>query len=166
MATTESSAPSSVRTDTALDRIADRVELEIDRLRRKRPHLEDRIDRASSIIVQHLACRRQRVIRVRIGASGQTTFLVNGSKGAAYTVDPADWSCSCPDYSYRGKGCKHSLAAYILRRAVMPARRLRTCDGCEGRFPRGEMVEVHENEHYFPGDILCLKCADKAGVER
>ena len=138
-----------MRTDTPLDRIADRVELEIDRLRTKRPHLEDRIDRASGIIVQHLACRRQRVIQVRIGASGQNTFLVNGSKGAAYTV-----------------GCKHSLAAYILRRAVMPARRPRTCDGCEGRFPRGEMVEVHENEQYFPGDLLCRSCADRAGVER
>jgi len=153
------------RTSTRLDQVADRIEQEIDWIRSKRPALSDRLDRAAGIIVQHLACRRQRVIRVRVGADGRVTFLVNGKGGVVYSVSPTDWSCSCPDYEYRGKGCKHSLAAYILRRAVMPARRLRTCDGCDSRFPRREMVEVHENEHYFPGDLLCRSCADRAGVE-
>lgn len=168
MATTESSAPSTVRTDI-LDRIADRVELEIERLRRKRPHLEERIDRAAGIIVTHLACPRSRLILVRIGASGQTTFLVNGTKTTPYEVDSVNWSCTCPDHEYRGKGCKHSLAAYILRRAALPARRLHTCCACDHRFPRGEIVEVqpeHENLTHFPGDFLCLACADRAGVPR
>ncbi len=168
MDTDQSSAPSTVRTDT-LDRLADRIEAEIDRIRRRRPHLEDRLDRAAGILVTHLACPRQRVIRVRVGVDGQARFLVNGKGGNVYTVLPADWSCSCPDYEYRGKGCKHSLAAYILRRAVLPAQRKRTCDGCDGRFPRGEMVEIqdhHENEQYFVGDLLCAGCADRAGVPR
>lgn len=148
-----------------LDRIAARVEEEIARLREKRPHLEERIDRAAGIIVQHLACRRQRTIRVRLHA-GHARFLVDGSNGTVYSITPTDWSCSCPDHHRRGGICKHGIAAYLVWRAAQPAVRKRTCDGCDQRFPRGEMAEVQENEQYFPGDLLCKQCADRAGVER
>ena len=64
----------------------------------------------------HLSCRRQRVIRVRV-RDGRTRFLVSGSGGAVYVVNPADWSCSYPDHHRRGAGCKHALACRALWRA-------------------------------------------------
>ncbi len=98
--------------------IAERIEQELDRLRAARPALSSRIDRAGDILVTHLACRRQNVIRVRVNASGPR-FLVSsaGSKGAVYVVDPASWDCSCPDAHRRGRGCKHALACWTLGRA-------------------------------------------------
>ncbi len=172
MDTDQSSAPSTVRTDT-LDRLADRIEAEIDRLRRKRPHLEERIDRAANIIVAQLSCRRGRPIRVRISPSGSARFLVNGSGGAVYTVNPESWTCSCPDHHRRDAVCKHALACYVLNRAAQPAPlttrvKVRECDGCQQTFARRDLVEVqheHQNEHHFPGDVLCRGCADRSGVE-
>ncbi len=98
--------------------IAERIEQELDRLRAARPALASRIDRAGNILVTHLSCRRQRVIRVRVGVDGPR-FLISStsSKGAVYVVDPANWSCSCPDAHRRGKGCKHALACWALGRA-------------------------------------------------
>ncbi len=100
--------------------IAERIEQELDRLRRfadaARPALATRIDRAGDILVTHLSCRRSNVIRVRVGADGPR-FLVSGSGGAVYVVDPASWECSCPDAHRRGKGCKHALACWALWRA-------------------------------------------------
>jgi hypothetical protein len=107
--------------------VADAVERELDRLRAARPHLDSRIERAENILVAHLSCKGtgRRVIRVRLGAGGHVRrFLVNGSGGAVYTVDPADWQCSCPDAHRRGKGCKHALACWALWRiSARPARR-------------------------------------------
>ena len=96
--------------------IAERVERELERLRAARPALAERVSRAENILVTHLSCRRQRVIRVRV-REGRPRFLVSGSAGAVYVVDPASWSCSCPDHHRRGKGCKHALACWALWRA-------------------------------------------------
>ena len=97
------------------EKIAGRVEAELERLKAARPHLAARIARAGDIVVTHLSCRRQSVIRVRV-AGGRARFLVRGSKGAVYVVDPTDWSCSCPDHHRRGTACKHSIACWALWR--------------------------------------------------
>ena len=103
-------------TTSVVETLAERVERELERVRAARPALSSCIGRAENILVTHLSCRRQRVIRVRVGAAG-ARFLVNGSGGAVYVVDPADWSCTCPDVHRRGKGCKHALACWALWRA-------------------------------------------------
>ncbi len=82
-----------------------------------RPALASRCDRAASIVVTHLSCRRARLIRVRVSEGGRPRFLVNGSEGAVYVVDPGRWECTCPDHHRHGKGCKHALAAWALWRA-------------------------------------------------
>ncbi len=140
-----------------LDALVERIEREIERLREKRPHLQARIDRAANLLVTHVSCPRQRVIRVRV-RRGRPRFLVNGSGGSVYVVDPADWSCSCPDFHRRGKGCKHSLAAYVLWRAARPAPKGLRCEACGDRFPRRVMVEVRESLTYHEGDLLCTPC--------
>lgn len=101
---------------SVVETIAERVERELERVRAARPALSSRISRAESIVVTHLSCRRQRMIRVRV-SGGQARFLVNGSAGAVYVVDPASWECSCPDAHRRGKGCRHALACWALWRA-------------------------------------------------
>ena len=103
-------------TITVAQNIAESVERELERLRAARPELASRVDRAANIVATHLSCRRQRVIRVRV-SGGVARFLVSGSKGAVYVVDPASWECSCPDAHRRGKGCKHALACWALGRA-------------------------------------------------
>jgi len=165
---TKSSALPPART-SPLEQIADRIEEEIQNLRARRPHLEARIDRAAGILVTHLACPRQRVIRFRIAANGRGSFLVNGSGGAVYTVDPTSWTCSCPDHHRRDAICKHALASFLLMRASLPARvQVRECDGCQQTFARRDLVEVqshHESDQWFPGDFLCKPCAGRGGVE-
>ena len=96
--------------------VAEAVERGFARLRASRPALSSRISRAENILVAHLSCRRQRLIRVRVNADG-ARFLVCGSGGAVYVVDPSEWGCSCPDAHRRGKGCKHALACWALWRA-------------------------------------------------
>jgi len=93
------------------------VEEALARLRQARPHLEGRLDRAATYLVVHMSSStRTRPIRVRIRRTGRPVFLVASltSGGVTYEVDPADWSCSCPDYHRRGSACKHALAAWIL----------------------------------------------------
>ncbi len=68
-------------TTLTIERIAEAVEAELARLRAARPALHSRIERAESIIVTHLSCRRARVIRVRV-RGGRPRFLVSGSGGA------------------------------------------------------------------------------------
>lgn len=106
-------------TMTVAQNIAESVERELDRVRAARPALASRVDRAANIVATHLSCRRQRVIRVRV-SGGVARFLVSGSKGAVYVVDPASWSCTCPDAHRHGKGCKHALACWALARAGGP----------------------------------------------
>ncbi len=100
-----------------VETVAERVERELERLRAARPHLSSRVSRAGNILVTHLSCRRQRPIRVRV-RDGRPRFLVTGSGGAVYVVDPRSWECSCPDAHRRGKGCKHSIACWALWRAT------------------------------------------------
>ncbi len=99
-----------------VEQIAQAVERELERVRVARPALATRAERAGNILVTHLSCRRQRMIRVRV-RDGRPRFLVSGSAGAVYVVDPASWECSCPDHHRRGKGCKHALACWALWRA-------------------------------------------------
>jgi hypothetical protein len=44
------------------------------------------------------------------------------------------------------------------------------CDRCGRRFPRRNLIELHEDNHdnltYFHGDRLCAECTDQAGVIR
>ncbi len=101
---------------SVVETIAERIEQELARVRTARPAIAERISRAEGIIVTHLSCRRQRTIRVRV-RDGRPRFLVSGSKGAVYVVDPVSWECSCPDAHRRGAGCKHALACWALWRA-------------------------------------------------
>ena len=102
-----------------LEHAAEAVERVLARLAEVRPHLAERIARAENIVVAHLSylsCGRQRLIRVRV-RDGRARFLISGSKGAVYVVNPGDWSCNCPDHHMRGAGCKHALASWALWRA-------------------------------------------------
>ena len=106
---------------TSVEQIAERIERELERLRAARPGLSSRISRAENVLVAHLSCRSQRLIRVRVNADG-ARFLVSGLGGAVYVVDPSDWGCSRPDAHRRGKGCKHALACWALwRGSARPA---------------------------------------------
>jgi len=71
---------------------AGRFEQELARLRAARPALASRISRVENILVKHVPCRRQRVIRVRV-RNGRPRFLVSGSAGAVYVGDPASREC-------------------------------------------------------------------------
>jgi hypothetical protein len=70
-------------------------------------------------------------------------------------------SCECQDFEYRGGPCLHIYAATIARAKT------RQCAGCSKRFPRREMVQVHE-EHdsltFFEGDTVCAGCALAHGI--
>ncbi len=158
-------APTAQQSTPEQEILLDRIEAEIARLRDKRPALDDRIDRAANILVTHLACPRQRVIRVRVVRNGKAKFLVDGAlRGSVYVVDPGSWSCSCPDYHRSGLAvCKHGLACYVLWRASRPMRKkLLSCASCSGKFPSRELTEVTQDDEllaWFPGDRLCDACA-------
>ena len=115
-----------------LERIAERVEQELARLRQMRPALQTRIDRASTILVVHLSNPRSGMIRVPVGADRRPRFLVSSasSGGVVYSVDPCTWECSCPDYHRRNGGaCKHSIAAWVLYKIAIS----KECYVCDGR---------------------------------
>src|SRR5215210_6001033 len=116
------------------DRIAQAVEREIERLRKLRPELDSRIDRAASILVMQLSSRpRSRPVRVRISKNGTARFLVNSATvgGGVYVVDPKSWECNCPDAHRRSeKGCKHSITCYVLERVARVLRK--GCSACHG----------------------------------
>ncbi len=176
---------------TSVEQIAERVEAEFLRLRAAWPALSSRIERAEHIVLVHLSCRGQRTIRVRVAADGQARFLVSGTGGAVYAVEPASWQCSCPDAHRRGKGCKHSIACWALERAshekpAQPARgeglehvgdvtarvlartvaaNDRECAGCGGLFHGRDFYEVgDDNLTFSEGDELCHSCAGAHGV--
>ncbi len=167
---------------SVLDAVAERVERELERVRAARPALSSRVSRAESIVVAHLSCRRQRLIRIRV-SGGRARFLVSGSGGAVYVVDPTDWSCTCPDHHRRSAACKHSIACWALWRAsarpaiaaggmehvgeivgrAVPAL-LRSCASCSVRLTGGELIEVgpEQAEHSIEvreGERYCRACA-------
>ncbi len=155
---------------TPLQEIAARLERELDRLKERRPELAPRADRAANLLICHLCCPRQRVLRVRV-AGGRPRFLVSGSKGAVYVVDPASWSCTCPDHHRRGGACKHAIACWALSRAARPARKPCPCSGCGRRLPREELVEVGPEAAEMSlgareGERYCKPCAALEGVVR
>ncbi len=77
-------------TASVVETIAERVERELERVRAARPGLASRVDRAANVLIAHLSCRRQHLIRVRVGRNGRGRFLVLGSGGAVYVVDPGE----------------------------------------------------------------------------
>lgn len=99
--------------------LGDRAEAELRRARVARPHLSSRCGRAEGILVSHLACGGSGgVIRARVQGGQLVGFLVRGSGGSVYRVEPwGSWQCSCPDHHRRGKACKHALACWALWRA-------------------------------------------------
>jgi hypothetical protein len=126
---------------SSLERLAERAEEEISRLRQIRPALSSRIDRAASILVMQLSSNpRSRPVRVRISKDGTAKFLVNSATvgGGVYIVDPKRRECNCPDAHRRlGKGCKHAITCYVLERVARVPRK-----GC--RFCRGGWVYIGE----------------------
>lgn len=106
--------------ETSVVDVAAAVEAEFDRLKIARPALLSRIRRAENILVTHLSCPEAGVIRPRIRGGELVAYLVKGSGGAVYRVESGTFSCSCPDYHRRGKGCKHGIACYALGRAFRP----------------------------------------------
>ncbi len=171
MAITKDSASAQPSTP-GIEQIAQRVEAELMRLRAARPALSDRIDRAEQIITTHLSCKRARIIRVRVAGDGRARFLVQGSAGAVYVVDPTSWQCSCPDAHRRGRACKHALATFALWRASRsapsprgagdgdPRRDELECDGCGLGFRARDLFTVGDDTlSYFEGDLLCAECA-------
>lgn len=158
--TTQKIAHESAPITPDLDALAVQIEDELTRLREKRPGLTDRIGRAANILVSHITCGRSRPIRVRVGTHG-AKFLVDGSKGSVYVVDPGTWGCSCPDHHRRDAICKHGISCYVLWRLSKRAPKLPACTSCGDRFPHGELVEVTHDDAsltWFPGDRLCKKC--------
>lgn len=147
----------------AKELLAERVEEELHRLREARPHLDDRIDRASSILVVQLSSRpRTRPVRVRIHGR-KARFLVSSltSAGEVYVVDPDDWRCSCPDFNRRNQACKHVLASYILRRVARGSRK--GCSACD----RGWVFIGEEIVDPGTGEVAevinptrCRRCGD------
>jgi hypothetical protein len=124
-----------------IDHLAQAIETELNRLRAARPGLSSRISRAENILVTHLSCKRQRVIRVRVAANGKQHFLVNGSHGKVYEVNAKTFSCSCPDANQPGKGCKHSIAVWALSRiGRKPAPALPITRGHRSENLRGIMI--------------------------
>ena len=103
--------------------LGERAEAELRRVRAARPHLRSRCERAEGILVSHLACGGSGVvIRARVRGGELVGFLVRGSGGSVYRVEPwGSWRCSCPDHHRRGKACKHALACWALWRAGRPA---------------------------------------------
>jgi hypothetical protein len=155
------------------------VENVLDRLRRARPHLAGRIDRAAGILVMQLASApRTRPVRVRTNGR-KARFLVESqtSPGVVYEVSPRDWSCTCRDFFERGLACKHGLASYTLTKATVPPPRETSedgaqgdedegagCDACEGGWVHkaeevvdqetGEVTSAHPGPEYMDADEL------------
>jgi hypothetical protein len=150
----------------SLVNLAATVEAELDRLRSARPGLALRIARAEHMLATHLSCRQAQLIRIRCrGASFR--FLVSGSAGAVYVVDPTSWLCSCPDHHRRDAACKHSIACWVLSKVTRATTRAKTpqCDGCHASFSVRDLFDVGEgNMTFYEGERVCRECARAHGV--
>jgi hypothetical protein len=154
------------------DQLAASIEAEIERIREARPHLSSRLDRAGALLVAQLSLpARTRPVRVRIGTHGhRLRFLVRSltSGGVVYCVSPGTFACSCPDAHRRGRGrgCKHSLAVYILWRAARMHGR--GCAACERGwvFVGEEIVDPKSGEVVEAiNPVRCKRCRDGLSEE-
>jgi predicted nucleic acid-binding Zn finger protein len=105
----------------------------------------------------------------RIASEADVYFVPSEARtgSSCYRVDYENETCSCPDFAFgHGRACKHILAVGILN-AKRRAKKA-VCSGCGGKYPRKELIELHEDNHdnltYFHGDHLCRLCANDAGV--
>lgn len=156
--------------------LLDKIEDELDRLRRGRPQLEATIQKASNILTAHLAGRpRHQIVRVRTSKSGKPRFLftnLSGS-GATYVVDVASWSCTCPAaHRYEGV-CKHGVAAFILWRVSRVADRSHGtvirrdpdgCFACEGGLVRSSQPHRNDRTGVVSYRTLILPCKSCGGA--
>ena len=83
--------------------------------------------------------------------------------GLAHDVDLEAGTCSC---EATVKVCRHIRQGLIRD---YKARRLAGCAGCGSKVPRGELVEVGEEQAswgfaLFVGDRLCPECASHHGL--
>ncbi len=147
------------------DQLAQAVEDEIERLRELRPQLSSRLDRATGILTIQLSVRpRLRPIRVRVSSAGdRVRFLVNSlnHNGAVYSVDAASFSCSCPDAHSHGRGCKHSISCYILKRVASRPRR--GCASCDSGwvYLAEEILDPATGEiSETVNPVRCARCGD------
>jgi hypothetical protein len=154
------------------DQLAVSIEAEIERVREARPHLSSRLDRAGALLVAQLSLPPQtRPVRVRIGTDGRRLrFLVRSltSGGVVYCVSAGTFQCSCPDAHRwgQGRGCKHSLAVYILLRAARMQGR--ACAACErGWVFRGEAIvdPVSGEVVEAINPVRCKHCRDGLSEE-
>lgn len=110
-----------------------------------------------------LALFRERGAEIRHVRSG-VWLVPSCTRDGFYLVLPRLGVCTCGDFPPAGEACKHVVAATVARS------KSGQCSGCRCRFPRRELVELHEDNHdnltYFHGDRLCEECADRAGVAR
>jgi hypothetical protein len=102
-------------------------------------------------------------VRVRVHGE-KAQFLVSSltSAGTVYSVDPADWRCSCPDFNRRDQACKHVQAAYVLKRVAQGARTKHGCRVCvDGWVYIGEDVINSETGEVttFHNPVRCRHCA-------
>jgi hypothetical protein len=159
---------------TESTRVVETIEREISCLRRARPHLATRIERAEHIIVTQLSTSNgTRPVKVRIHADGSRSYTVRSCSKLrrVYTVRGGTLECDCPDarrLSETPPACKHGIACFVLDRVLVAPRpvnghapRTSLCSGCGERVPSGELTEVqdyHESLSYFEGDTLCAGC--------
>jgi hypothetical protein len=157
-----------------LELIAEAVENVLGRLKDARPRLGSRVDRAATYLtVQLSTSARTRPIKCRIRKGGRRVYLVSilTSGGVTYEVNPADWSCSCPDHLRHGPGCKHGLGCWVLATANRPLPKSRPaespCEVCGAAFARERLIEVGEGpaeEILNPGMRVCRMCARGHGL--
>jgi hypothetical protein len=109
-----------------LQELADRAALELARVAAARPALSSRCERAAGILANHLASPRSGAIRAQLRGGELVGYLVRGSGGAVYRVEPrGSWRCSCPDHHGRhrrrgsSRACKHALAVWALWRVAV-----------------------------------------------
>jgi hypothetical protein len=108
-----------------LQELADRAVVELARVAAARPALSSRCEWAAGILANHLASPRSGAIRAQLRGGELIGYLVRGSGGAVYRVEPrGSWRCSCPDHHGRhrrhgsSRACKHGLACWALWRAA------------------------------------------------
>ena len=143
-----------------LDVMAERIEEEIARLKAARPILDARIDRAARIVVVQLSSPpASRPVRCRVRKGGRRVYLVSSltSGGVTYEVNPADWSCSCPD-AHRGSSvaCKHSISSWLLARAALPREVGRHLDRVNAVNASAQREADHDDEE--EGEQGCNAC--------